>query len=230
MGWKQVNDKLSAMAADFAYTGSQRPPKPAEIDAVEKRLGVRFPKDYRDMVTRYAAFTVEAKPEHWPAPKEYDVGPAWTFETGFALLAFGADVPEFLDIERATAKLRQTTGSDLVPFFQRFSNADRTCFTPYGSIVEWRHDESGFSGSEHDTVYDLLLANLETLEANMAQMKRLRAQASAKKPAPQRQRKAPAKKQAAPAKKQVASAKKQAAPAKKQAPGRASRRRSQGET
>jgi hypothetical protein len=206
MGWTEVSEKLGAMQHDFAYAGSQAPPKAKDIDAVEARLGVRFPPEYREMVGRFAAFTVEAKEELWPAPKLYDVGPAWTFTRGFVLMAFGKDVPPVLDIEQATKELRERTDTNLVPFFRLSASADLICFEPDGSMVQWRHDEEGVHPSEHATVYDLLLAHLLELEENMVEMKRMRAGAAVKK-APAK--KAPAKK--APAKK--APAKK--APAKK---------------
>ncbi len=201
MGWTEVNEKLGAMQSDFAYAGSQRPPTPEDIDAVEARLGVRFPKEYRELIGRFAAFTVEAKEEHWPSPKLYDIGPAWTFTRGFSVLAFGAGVPEFLDIERVTAELRERTETDLVPFFRVSSSADRICFTPDGSIVEWRHDEEGVHSSEHETVYDLMQAHLEELETNMAQMKRMRASAPAGKTTSAPKKKVAPKKKAAPKKK-----------------------------
>jgi hypothetical protein len=183
--WLEVSNKLAAMSPDFQIMGSRTPPTEAEIDEVAERLGVTFPFQYRELVGRFAAFAVEAKASKWPAPKLYDVAPAWTFVRGFAVYAFGDEVPDFLSLEKATRAFREENGGALVPFFRLSGSADVTCFKRDGQLVVWRHDdESRAEPAPAADVYGLLFHHLEALEENMAEMKKLRAAAGAKKDTP----------------------------------------------
>ena len=176
--WMEVSTKLATMSSDFQIMGSRTPPTEAEIDEVAERLGVVFPFQYRELVGRFASFAVEAKASKWPPPKLYEVAPAWTFVRGFAVYAFGDEVPDFLSLEKATRAFREESTAPLVPFFRRSGSADFTCFTREGHLVEWRHDEPGTRAAPASDVYGLLLHHLEELEENMAEMKKLRATAA----------------------------------------------------
>ena len=176
--WMEVSTKLATMSSDFQIMGSRTPPTEAEIDEVAERLGVVFPFQYRELVGRFASFAVEAKASKWPPPKLYDVAPAWTFVRGFAVYAFGDEVPDFLSLEKATRAFREESTAPLVPFFRLSGSADFTCFTREGHLVEWRHDEPGTRAAPASDVYGLLLHHLEELEENMAEMKKLRATAA----------------------------------------------------
>lgn len=166
---------IMGLKPHFSVIGSQSPPGEDEIDSVGEKLGVKFPRAYKMIARNVAALHVEAKPEVWPEPKVGDVGPAWRFIRGFDVYATGDDVPDFLDIEEVTAELRDETKLSWVPFAARIGSADRFCFLPDGTIVEWDHE---LSADEQDvtpvsrSVYDLLMKEAAELAKNLKRIRR----------------------------------------------------------
>ena len=167
---------VAALQDDFIIVGSEQPPDDAAIDEMAARLGVRLPASYRELVGAHAALAIEAKEEVWPAPKPLQVGPYWSFLRGFEVLAFGPDVPDFLQLEPETRVFRQETGLDWTPFAAQTGSGDRFCFLPDGTIVEWFHDEPPAEPGDERVaaadVYELLVKLANRLAENVERIKR----------------------------------------------------------
>ena len=84
---------------------------------------------------------MEVRESIWPRPKQYDVGPFWSFLYGLKVFGIAAKIPEWLDIRIAYQKLSSEGFPELVPFLQLVGNANRFCFQRDGGIVEWDHEE-----------------------------------------------------------------------------------------
>jgi len=169
--WDDLAAALEGMMQDFRVVGSPLTPTKERLEAVEARLGVRFPDEYKDLVLRASAIGVEAKEELWPPPKPLEIGPRWRFLRGMYMLGLGEEIPDWLDIEKATIRFREEHGTDLTPFFYLMGSADRYCFTPTGSIVEWLHDAPASPAPCEKGFYDLVLSFAKELCENMAKVK-----------------------------------------------------------
>src|SRR5687767_8678619 len=98
-----LEKKLAALPDDVfeVFTASKTPPSEAEVDAIEAKTGIPVPKALRGFLLRYGALVVEVKPNVWPRPKAFDIGPAWRFGYGVRVLGAGKKVPKDLRIDAA---------------------------------------------------------------------------------------------------------------------------------
>jgi len=168
-------EALFAMKPEFGIAGSQESaPDDDTLDEVATRLGVTLPPSYRALVARYAALSILADEDLWPAPKLGDVGPAWRFCRGFDVYSPGDDVPEMLDLELATIAFREGTGLDWVPFAALDGSADRYCFKRDGTIVEWSHElgpQDQDEGPVAPNVFRLLISIITDLRDSMERIR-----------------------------------------------------------
>src|SRR4051794_10411934 len=111
--------KLKALPDEVfqVFTSSKSPATEKELAALEKKTRLPFPKPLRELLLRYGVLVIEVKPEVWPRPKEFDVGPAWQFQYGVQVLGVGKAVPPALSIEHALSDGLKKDSA--VPFFKR---------------------------------------------------------------------------------------------------------------
>jgi hypothetical protein len=144
-------------------------PSPAEIDALEKRVGVHFPDDYRAFLAGCGSLLVEVKENLWRRPGLGDVGPHW-MQTRFELSVFGvcAEV-EWLRLEVEAARFADDHGiTDLVPIFAWANTSDRICIDEEGDLVAWfRGDERDPLDETFDEVLQRLLAEQRDYKAEL---------------------------------------------------------------
>lgn len=137
---KSIFDRYLDAHFYVAAAGNDAPNK-AQIADAAKRLGCRFPKEFIAHSTgRLGGAYVEVKEELWPRPKEYEVGPFWSFLYGFWVYGFAPEVPDWMSIELAAKKFRQETSQPLVPCLKIAGDVDIFAFTPTGEIVQWHHE------------------------------------------------------------------------------------------
>lgn len=121
---------------------------------VGRQLGCAFPKDFIAHSTgRLGGVYVEVKANVWPRPRQFEVGPFWTFLYAVFVYGIGPDVPDWMDLRLAAAKFREDTGHALVPCLKLIGDADLYLFTPDGKIVQWSHETdelTPFAGSFFD--------------------------------------------------------------------------------
>jgi hypothetical protein len=119
-------------------------PSEADVAGLETRLGVKLPEQYRRFLERYGGIMLEVLESAWPRPKEFDVGPFWSFQYAFLVFGMGKDIPDWLNIETVTAELHQNfpQSEPLVPFFRQIATAKfYLCFDQQGRIVDWSCEE-----------------------------------------------------------------------------------------
>jgi hypothetical protein len=132
--------------ADFYLVAAhESAPSKRELESLGKKLGCSFPGDFVAHSTGpLAGVYIEVKEELWPRPKEYDVGPFWTFL--YAMFVYGAspEIPEWMNLELAADKFRENTGHPYVPCLKVVGDANVYCFEPGGAIVQWDHETDEF--------------------------------------------------------------------------------------
>ena len=116
---------------------------------------------------------MEVREELWPRPKEYDVGPFWSFLYGLQVYGIAADIPDWLDLRVETQSFREIGDRDLVPFMRVVGDADRWCFDRSGGIVIWSHDDPDAPQNEDIAFADLLLREIHGLEDRLLRKRSL---------------------------------------------------------
>lgn len=96
-----------------------------DIEKLEAQTEIKLPDYYRDFVrsTNSNGLAVCAREEVWPAPKEGDVAPAWTFWRGVTLLGVDApDLPESASIAVAHNRLIDSGVTNVLPLIKIWGN------------------------------------------------------------------------------------------------------------
>ena len=100
-----------------------------EIAEVEAATGIRLPEYFAGFVNSQGncnGLAVFAREEVWPAPKEYSVGPAWTFWRGVTLLGIEVpDLPDWASITSAHEKLVAVGVKDVLPLIKVWGDGGR---------------------------------------------------------------------------------------------------------
>src|SRR6516162_4164047 len=111
----------------FACQGNE--PTEDDVAAFEEVVGFRLPDEFREFTTSpLGGLYVAVREELWPRPKEFDIGPAWSFAYGIKVFGIATDIPEWLDIRVQYREFQAEVMSGLVPFLQVECDADRYCF------------------------------------------------------------------------------------------------------
>lgn len=137
-------DLLSRHLEDDTYdvmSARENAPPAAQLQALAEELQCRFPDEFLAHASgRYGGVYVAVKEELWPRPREFDVGPFWTFLWGLCTFNDAEGIPDFMDLRAMTLQFRDDTGLPLVPFLKVFGDANRYCFDRDGNIVYWEHE------------------------------------------------------------------------------------------
>ncbi|MCL2309249.1 MAG: SMI1/KNR4 family protein [Proteobacteria bacterium] len=100
-----------------------------DIAAVEAATGLRLPEYFAGFVGQQGncnGLAVFAREEVWPAPKEFSVGPAWTFWRGVTLLGIDVpDLPDFASISSVHKRLVAAGVRDVLPLIKVWGDGDR---------------------------------------------------------------------------------------------------------
>ena len=108
---------------------------------------------------------MEVREEVWPRAKAYDVGPFWSFLRGIFVFGIANEIPEFLDIRKQTAQLREQGIEEYVPFLKQAGNGDSVyCFDKENNIVELDVYTTGEATPVDLSFSQLLLREITELE------------------------------------------------------------------
>jgi hypothetical protein len=122
-----------------AQQGSE--PTAEDLEEFEGEVGFRLPDEFREFALHpLGGLYMQVKETIWPAPREFDVGPFWTFLRGLMVYGLSSEAPDWLQLRPAWRELGESGGGGLVPFLKLLGDADPYCFTPEGRIAIWRHE------------------------------------------------------------------------------------------
>jgi hypothetical protein len=156
-GYFRNYDKKSFSVA--ACQGNE--PGEQDVAAFERTLGFRLPDDFRAFtMSPLGGLYMEVREELWPRPKEYDVGPFWSFLYGLKVFGIADGIPDWLDLRVQFAKLGR---KGLVPFLQVEGDADLWCFDSHGRVFRWSHEDEDLA-PYGQSFPDLLLEEIRALE------------------------------------------------------------------
>lgn len=101
----------------------------SDIAAVEASTGIQLPDYIRGFVNSEGncnGLATFAREEVWPAPKEFEIGPAWTFYRGVTLLGVPvSDLPDWASIPCAYEQLVDFGVSDILPLIKVWGDGGR---------------------------------------------------------------------------------------------------------
>jgi hypothetical protein len=129
----------------FCAAAHDDAPSKRQLEDLAQRFGCRLPKDFLAHSTgNLGGLYVEVKESVWPRPKEFDVGPFWSFLYAVFVFGLSADIPDWMNIELAAEEFKNTTGHSRVPCLKVVGDADLYVFDATGTISQWRHETNEF--------------------------------------------------------------------------------------
>lgn len=139
--WELLEKHLES-GCYFIVSSQDTAPSVADLRAVAIELGCEFPDEFlAHSSNKYGGLYVEVNEDLWPRPKEFDVGPFWSFLYGLFTYNSADEIPEFMDIRANGRTFQEETGHTAVPFLKIIGDADVYCFDQTGQIVRWSHEE-----------------------------------------------------------------------------------------
>src|SRR5262249_44230490 len=113
----------------------------AQLEAIGSRFGVHYPAEFVAHVCgRFPGIYVEAKETVWPRPKQYDVGPFWSFLYGLHTYTPTSESEPWMRLDIVAQEFQDKTGLGGAPILAIVGDADVYCTTKHGSIVRFRHE------------------------------------------------------------------------------------------
>lgn len=107
----------------------------------EAEIGIPFPADYKAFVLAHGCTAVLAKPEVWPRPVAYAVGPQWAFDYGFEIYGIADEIPEPLDVAERRETLVEEGIEDLLPVAGYMARSHVLACDARGQFYWVRHGE-----------------------------------------------------------------------------------------
>jgi hypothetical protein len=153
------------------YACQGHEPSEADITGFEREVGFGLPEEFREFTkSSLGGLYMAVREAVWPRPKEFDVGPFWSFLYGLTVYGIAFDIPEDLDLRAQFREFRarEEFTAGLVPFLKIIGDADPYCFTAQGGIVRWLHEEPETPESVSLSFSDLLMQEIRALEERKA--------------------------------------------------------------
>ncbi|HTL28870.1 MAG TPA: hypothetical protein VL282_06615 [Tepidisphaeraceae bacterium] len=114
---------------------------PDQLNAIGQKHGVVYPPEFSAHVCgQFLGIFVEVEEEVWPRPKEYDVGPFWSFLYALHTFTPATDSEPWMRLDDAATKLRTESGLLAAPILRIVGDADLFCIDPEGQLVHYRHE------------------------------------------------------------------------------------------
>jgi hypothetical protein len=149
---------------DFSvFAAGENAPSKSVINDFEKSIGYSLPNDFKEFsTTKLGGVYIEVKEELWPRPKEFAIGPFWSFLYGLMVYGFGTEIPEMMDIRIQTKQFNEGKNGKYAPFLKIIGNADEYCFDENQLIRRWDH-ETGEMPVVEKTFTEVLSFEVEEL-------------------------------------------------------------------
>lgn len=137
-----------------------------DVAVFEKQIGFDFPDDFRRyLVHPLGGLVVEVVEDLWPRPKQWEVGPAWSFRFGLYAYSLSPEAPEWVSMQAAWNDMCVDGYPQYLPVLRIASDADRYCLTKKGNLVIWRHETPGEPDSFDGDFFAALAYELAELDA-----------------------------------------------------------------
>ena len=161
--------RLEALDDDF-HTFSGKAPKKAEIDALEKQLGVPLRADHRALIAELSCMAILADEKVWPRPVEYEIRPAWQFVYGIEVFGLAPKTAAALDVVTQTNARKPGGKTKLVAAMARISERRCIGYDKSGTLYEWQPGETP-ERAKASSLSDVLLGWIKTLETDKGVIK-----------------------------------------------------------
>lgn len=160
--WELMQVHLDAES--FSMMSSQdSAPNETKLRKIASGFGCILPDEFvAHSTNKYGGLYVEVKEELWPRPKEFDVGPFWSFLYGLFTYNIADEIPEFMDLARAAHEFQAETELKALPFMKIIGDVNVYCFDSVGQIVRYNHERNELEESEH-SFFDFLSYELGAL-------------------------------------------------------------------
>jgi hypothetical protein len=147
-------------------------PSSESVAQFATEMGVVFPSEYVAFsASELGGLHIVVNEELWPAPAQYQVGPAWTFHRGLYFHGISAGIPEWMDQRAATEQIRadrpEFDEHHLVPFMKIYADPGVWCFTSRGTMVRVSSDADEVEEIDQ-TFQQLVHEELQALEERKA--------------------------------------------------------------
>jgi hypothetical protein len=113
----------------------------ADVKNIGRKLGISYPPEFCAHIGgRFPGLYVEVKKEVWSRPKEYDVGPFWSFLYALHTYTSATDSVPWMRLDCAAETFRSRTGLLAAPVLRIVGDADLYCTNAQGQLVQFRHE------------------------------------------------------------------------------------------
>jgi hypothetical protein len=119
------------------FAALNNPPETVSIQAAEKRLGVQFTPEHRELVETIGCFALVASEEVWPLPKAGEIRPIWQFLRGIELFGVAPQCPTALDIVKQAEAWRPAGRRKLIPAARLVGGSTVIGYGGDQALVEW---------------------------------------------------------------------------------------------
>jgi hypothetical protein len=122
-----------------------------QIAAIGARLGVAYPPALADHVCgRFPGMYVEVKENVWPRPREFDVGPFWSFLYAVHTYTSAPESEPWMRLDHAAETFRARTGLVAAPVLKIEGDADVYCVDAIGGLCRFDHETNELRPVEGD--------------------------------------------------------------------------------
>jgi hypothetical protein len=128
-----------------------------DIQAIEEKLKIKFPEEYiahllaeGSEVLGERGLYIQVKEEIWPRPKQYDVGPFWSFLYGIHTFTPLMESEDWMRLEFVGEQFYEETGIKAVPVLKIIGDANLYCVNEIRKIVQYDHEQNIVEGIDMD--------------------------------------------------------------------------------
>lgn len=130
--------------SDFVvFPMAERSAAPGQVQELGDRLGFRVPPEVSaHLCGKFPGIYVEVKEAVWPRPKQYDVGPSWSFLYALHTFTAAPESQPWMRLDEAAIAFQRETGLKAAPVLKVVGDADLYCVTEQGRLARFLHEEN----------------------------------------------------------------------------------------